>query len=50
MALIIFIPAGCAVSCRVARLGGHGHVPGVADDNDAERDFRRRRTTEMMKT
>jgi hypothetical protein len=50
MALIILIPAGYAASRRAARPGGHGHVPGVADDNDAERDFRRRLTTEMMKT
>jgi hypothetical protein len=49
LALIIFFPAGCAVSCRVT--GRRGAVAVfAADDNHAERDFRRRRTIEMMKT
>jgi hypothetical protein len=49
LALIIFFPAGCAAACRVAGRARMA-VRFAAGDNDAERDFRRRRTTEMMKT
>jgi hypothetical protein len=49
LALIIFFPAGFAISCRVTGRAGKVAVS-AADDNHAERDFRRRRTTEMMKT
>jgi hypothetical protein len=49
LALIIFFPAGCVVSCRVIGRAGVGHDL-RGRDNHAERDFRRRQTIEKMKT
>jgi hypothetical protein len=50
LALIIFFPAGCAASCHATGRAGGGRDLFAADDNHAERDFRRRQTIEKMKT